>query len=347
MKNHRIPDEKPGILYPPASSVHTPGFTGFKIKRRIQVLGSALFNKSKMMLIKKKIKSVYPVLMFIFLGQPSVMQAFTSLPKTAFPASYYEGISLVVNDSVMADILAGRENLNPEFPLYPGIYDFVMTYQDQHSRLFDKMKMSKQYYLQMIDKIFGRQKLPVELKYLAVVESKLKNNAVSSTGAAGIWQFMPSTGELFGLNISDEGDDRMNAWKSSVAAARYLKYLYRIYHDWLLVVAAYNSGPGTVNRAIRKSGSRNFWELQEFLPRETRLHVKKFIATHYYFEGSGSAVTTGKYDIEKSETQNLPAITGEQGQEDESKEKTPERKLHPKPITLFYQDDQWSLTLKK
>src|SRR5258705_8263437 len=110
---------------------------------------------------------------------------------------------------------------------------------------------------------------------------------------------MPGTAKIFGLKITAKYDERQHVWKSSVAAARYLNELYAYFGDWLLVIAAYNSGPAPVLNAIKKSGSRNFWKLQYFLPKETRLHVKRFIATHYYFEGGGSLVTLGKAEAEK------------------------------------------------
>lgn len=143
----------------------------------------------------------------------------------------------------------------------------------------------------IIDSVFGRYGLPVELKYLAVIESELKPSALSHVGARGPWQFMPATAQILGLKINRYCDERTDFYKSTIAAARYLKDLYALYDDWLLVLAAYNGGPGPVNSAIQKSGSKNFWVLQDYLPSESKDHVKKFIATHYYFEGRGSVTT--------------------------------------------------------
>ena len=109
-----------------------------------------------------------------------------------------------------------------------------------------------------------------------------------------MWQFMPSTARNFGLRVKGKTDERTYAYKSTVAAAKYLSYLHELFDDWLLTIAAYNSGPGYVYNAIKKSGSRNFWVLQRFLPLETRNHVKKFISTHYFFEGHGSLATMTK-----------------------------------------------------
>ena len=139
--------------------------------------------------------------------------------------------------------------------------------------------------------------MPLQLKYLAVVESKLKTTAVSRVGATGLWQFMPSTAKRMGLKITSKYDERKNAYKSTVAAAKYLTLLHGYLNDWLLVVAAYNSGLGNVYKAIKKSGSRDFWKLQHHLPAETRLHVKRFIGTHSYFEKEVSLVVLTKAEV--------------------------------------------------
>jgi membrane-bound lytic murein transglycosylase D len=110
---------------------------------------------------------------------------------------------------------------------------------------------------------------------------------------------MPATARQLGLTVTGKRDDRRDYQKSTHAAAKYLTYLYGLYKDWLLVIAAYNGGPGNVNAAIRKSGSRNFWDLQNYLPTESRNHVKKFIATHFIMEGTGgmTTLTRGETDL--------------------------------------------------
>lgn len=189
--------------------------------------------------------------------------------------------------------------LKPEIPLHSSIGSFVETYAENNGRFFEKIKVSKAGHFKTIEKIFLQNKIPIELKYLAVVESKMNTNAISGCGALGLWQFMPATGKIYGLRVTSSYDDRKHVWKSTVAAAKYLNYLYEMLGDWLLVIASYNSGPAPVLNAIKRSGSRNFWKLQSFLPKETRMHVKKFIATHYFFEGKGSRVTMGKEESEK------------------------------------------------
>jgi membrane-bound lytic murein transglycosylase D len=205
----------------------------------------------------------------------------------------------IYNDSILLSVTGKSSFTIPEIPLHISMGKFVQEYAEDYTELFEKIKLNKSGYLKTIDKVFTQYEIPVELKYLAIIESKLNTNALSGCGAKGLWQFMPGTAKTFGLKITAKYDERQHVWKSSVAAARYLTMLYGYFEDWLLVVAAYNSGPAPVLNAIKKSGSKNFWTLQYFLPKETRLHVKRFIATHYYFEGKGSMVTLGKTESEK------------------------------------------------
>ncbi|MEO5591498.1 MAG: lytic transglycosylase domain-containing protein [Chitinophagaceae bacterium] len=171
---------------------------------------------------------------------------------------------------------------------------FVHNYIQKNNEELVKIKQRSKSPFKTMDVVFRKYGLPVELKYLAVIESELKTSAVSRVGAVGPWQFMPVTAKILGLKISAANDERKQYNKSTKAAAVYLRDLYTEFGDWLLVMAAYNCGPGPVYTAIHKSGSRNFWNLQAYLPGESRDHVKKFIATHYYFEGNGSVTTLTK-----------------------------------------------------
>ncbi|MBU9935486.1 MAG: lytic transglycosylase domain-containing protein, partial [Ferruginibacter sp.] len=174
----------------------------------------------------------------------------------------------------------------------PNAESYMQDYLKSHSDHLIKMKGWGQPYFNLIDNILSRYGLPRELKYLAVIESNLRPGATSWKGAGGPWQFMPYTARDYGLVVNNFLDERRDYYKSTHAAARYLLTLYGQMHDWLLVIAAYNGGPGRVYDAIKKSGSRNFWSLQYYLPAESRNHVKKFIATHYIMEGSGGVTTT-------------------------------------------------------
>ncbi|MEO6229323.1 MAG: lytic transglycosylase domain-containing protein [Ferruginibacter sp.] len=173
----------------------------------------------------------------------------------------------------------------------PNAEIFVQDYMKAHGSYLKNMKTWGVPYFNLIENILQQYGLPRELKYIAVIESNLSSGATSNVGAGGPWQFMPYTARDYGLVVNGYQDDRRDYYKSTHAAARYLLYLYRQMHDWLLVMAAYNGGPGRVYAAIKKSGSKNFWSLQQYLPAESRIYVKRFIATHYIMEGTGGVTT--------------------------------------------------------
>lgn len=184
--------------------------------------------------------------------------------------------------------------------LNPRAISFVQDYMEKNSEDLESMKAWGKPYFNVMDMILVSHNLPKELKYLAVIESRLHTGAVSWAGAVGPWQLMPATARLLGLKVSRKKDERTNYIKSTHAAARYLTDLYDQFGDWLLVIAAYNGGAGNVLKAIRKSGSRNFWDLQYYLPAESRNHVKKFIGTHYIFEGQGGLTTLTKKETDEN-----------------------------------------------
>lgn len=201
--------------------------------------------------------------------------------------------------------LFAKYNYNPALPyssqVNPHAESYMQDYLKSHSNNLIKMKGWGQPYFNLIDNVLSQYGLPRELKYLAVIESNLSTKATSWVGAGGPWQFMPYTARDYGLVVNNVLDERRDYYKSTHAAARYLLTLYGQMKDWLLVIAAYNGGPGRVYSAIKKSGSRNFWSLQYYLPTESRNHVKKFIATHYIMEGTGGVTTVanvkGNYDL--------------------------------------------------
>jgi membrane-bound lytic murein transglycosylase D len=178
--------------------------------------------------------------------------------------------------------------------LNPRAIAFVQDYIEKNSDNLLEMKSWGRPYLNLMEGVLTEYGLPSELKYLAVIESNLKPTSVSWAGAVGPWQLMPATARILGLQVSRKHDERTNYYKSTKAAARYLRDLYAEFGDWLLVIAAYNGGSAPVDRAIKRSGSDNFWDLQYYLPTESRNHVKKFIATHYIFEGQGGVTTLTK-----------------------------------------------------
>ncbi len=175
--------------------------------------------------------------------------------------------------------------------LNPRAISYVQDFMIHNKKELDDMKSWGRPYFNLINGILTQYGLPCELKYLAVIESNLKPTALSWAGAVGPWQLMPATARLLGLKVTRKVDERKNYYKSTKAAAIYLRDLYTELGDWLLVIAAYNGGTAHVYSAIKKSHSRDFWNLQYFLPAESRNHVKKFIGTQYTFEGQGSVTT--------------------------------------------------------
>lgn len=237
----------------------------------------------------------------------------TTLPLVAFMYSFagkQQADSLIsIGDSTVSRVNP-REGFRNLFAasaagissvkLNPMAVSFVEDYTEQYTEKLSKMKTWGRPYFDLIDEVLAKHNLPTELKYLSVIESELKSNATSWVGAKGPWQLMPGTARELGLKVNRSVDERKDYTKSTEAAAKYLTNLHNIFNDWLLVIASYNCGPGPVLSAIRKSGSRNFWALQNYLPTESRNHVKKFIATHYIMQGDGSITT-----LTKAETDNL------------------------------------------
>lgn len=182
--------------------------------------------------------------------------------------------------------------------LNPMAISFVESYIAKNKKGMLAMKDWASPYFDMMDAVLLQHGVPKEMKYLAVIESGLRYNAISWAGAVGPWAFMPAAAKEYGLKVTKHYDERLDYYKSTHAAASLLTDLYRKYGDWLLVVAAYNGGPGNVNKAIKRSGgSKDFWTLQYHLPNESMNHVKKFIATHYIFEGEGGITTITKAEV--------------------------------------------------
>lgn len=162
------------------------------------------------------------------------------------------------------------------------VKNYIHLYADKRRELTSRVLGLSQLYFPLFEEILDKEGLPEEFKYLSVVESALNPVAKSRMGATGIWQFMLNTGKLYDLKVNSYTDDRRDPVKATYAACKYFRDMYDIYRDWLLVIAAYNCGPGNVNRAIVRSGGKtNFWEISRFLPKETRGYVPAFIAVCY------------------------------------------------------------------
>jgi len=201
-------------------------------------------------------------------GQPSSDAAKTVQTTTATKANFN---------------LSSKENFSFAVPGRQ-VRKFVDAYIKTNDDCLSTIKSRSKRPFAIIDSILESYGVPAELRYLAVIESELKSTAVSRVGARGPWQLMAQTARELGLKVNGRRDERTNYYKSTRAAALYLRDLHNEFKDWLLVLAAYNAGPVPVYRAIHRSHSRNFWALERYLPAESRQHVKRFIATAWYFD---------------------------------------------------------------
>ena len=242
--------------------------------------------------------AVLGCLIFVAAASGMISVGKRAYPRMATPAS--KTLHQFDSNGICTCIpFTSKEELDdaPRVELNKNVAAFVNKYNKQNGIFLDKAKAKTESYFVLIDSVLRLNEVPAELKYLAFIESGMKKNPVSKTGAIGPWALMPKAAKQYGLKTG-HNDERLNYNKSTVAAAALLKDFYNEYGDWLLAVAAYNCGPGTMERAIKKSGSHNYWQLQNFLPPETRSHVRKFIAVHYHFEGHGSLVTMTKAETE-------------------------------------------------
>ena len=167
----------------------------------------------------------------------------------------------------------------------PGLENIIKSFLKNRKKSFERLMAVSEYYFPVLEEALAKQNIPLEIKYLAVVESALNPKAVSKMGATGIWQFMYHTAKQYGLKIDSYVDERSDPLKASAAATQYMTNMYKIFGDWDLVLAAYNSGPGNVAKAIRRSGGQqNYWNIRKNLPKETQGYVPAFLATMYMYE---------------------------------------------------------------
>ncbi|MEC5165249.1 membrane-bound lytic murein transglycosylase D [Flavobacterium sp. PL11] len=166
-----------------------------------------------------------------------------------------------------------------------GLENIIKSFLKNRKKSFERLMGVSEYYFPLFEEALAKQNVPLEIKYLAVVESALNPRAVSKMGATGLWQFMYHTGKQYGLKIDSYVDERSDPLKSSQAATQYMTNMYKIFGDWDLVLASYNSGPGNVSKAIRRSGGqKNYWNIRKNLPKETQGYVPAFLATMYLYE---------------------------------------------------------------
>lgn len=186
-----------------------------------------------------------------------------------------------------------------EMPFNSVVKTYIEMYTQRRRTLVEEMLGMSLYYMPIFEQALEKEGLPLELKYLPVIESALNPDAISRVGATGLWQFMISTAKGLGLEVNSLVDERRDPYRASEKAAVYLKNLYNIYHDWSLVIAAYNCGPGNVNKALRRAGGsgKDFWAIYPYLPKETRGYVPAFIAANYvmtYFKNHNISPSLAK-----------------------------------------------------
>lgn len=207
------------------------------------------------------------------------------LAQVQQPISTEPPISELPTDTLKARLARLNEKTPFNIAYNPSLENVIKSFLTRKRGLMQRMLTASQFYFPLFEQEFDNLDVPLEMKYLAIVESALNPKARSRVGATGLWQFMFGTGKIYGLEVSSYVDERSDPIAATQAAAKYLKRLYGIFNDWDLALAAYNSGPGNVNKAIRRSGGyKNYWNIRRNLPRETAGYVPAFLATMYLFE---------------------------------------------------------------
>ena len=197
---------------------------------------------------------------------------------------------ITIDEELPTDLLKERlQVMNQKSPFEieynQGLENIIKSFLKNRKKSFSRLMALSEYYFPIFEDAFAKQNVPLEIKYLAVVESALNPKAVSKMGATGIWQFMYGTGKQYDLKIDSYIDERSDPLKSTLAASEYMTKMYNVFGDWELVLASYNSGPGNVTKAIRRSGGKTkYWDIRNYLPKETQGYVPAFLATMYLFE---------------------------------------------------------------
>ena len=207
---------------------------------------------------------------------------YKTVRELKYDSIYYPELSTDTLKHRLA-LLNAKTPFNIEYN--PSLENVIKGYLKNRKESLERLMALSEYYFPMFERELDNYNIPLEIKYLAIVESALKPRAKSRVGATGLWQFMFATGKQFGLDVSSYVDERSDPIKSTEAACKYLENLYKIFGDWDLALAAYNSGPGNVTKAIRRSGGyQNYWNIRSNLPRETAGYLPAFLATMYIFE---------------------------------------------------------------
>ncbi len=233
----------------------------------------------------------------------------TSLFALFAPSAFSNGDISSYTEVSKNELKQRIESLHSEVDLRytDEVHKIINTYIKKYRRGSERLLGLSEQFFPLYEAEFQKQGLPSELKYLSVIESGLKPNALSGSGAAGLWQFMKGTGRLYGLRINSTVDERRDPIKSTQAASEYLKDLHQQFGDWTLALAAYNCGPGNVRKALRRSQEEEFWSMKGrgFLPKETRRYIPKYVAMSYLMSYSHAHNLYPEYE----EINNLATVT--------------------------------------
>ena len=237
--------------------------------------------------MKKYILNLVVVLVCCFLffstaafGQQNGEESLGNVEGIVMPNYHYDYVPDFTYQEVAERIQA--MNLEMQFELNDRVFSFIQYFTVRNREYIKMVLARKEQYFPMYSETMQNHDMPSDIIYLSIVESGLDPKIKSKMGAVGLWQFMPATGREYGMQVSTDMDDRMDPEKSTVAAAKYLKSLYRMFGNWEVALAAYNCGPGNVRKAIRKSGGKTtFWGIYDHLPKETRSYVPQFQAMLY------------------------------------------------------------------
>lgn len=214
------------------------------------------------------------------------LDIYTAISEDIKNINIDEKVDYELPTELLKERLAAMDAKSPfNIEYNPGLENIIKSFLKNRKKSFGRLMAISEYYFPMFEEALAKQNVPLEIKYLAVVESALNPKAVSRMGATGLWQFMYQTGKQYNLKIDSYVDERSDPLKSSDAAAQYMTNMYAIFGDWDLVLASYNSGPGNVAKAIRRSGGQqNYWNIRKNLPKETQGYVPAFLATMYIYE---------------------------------------------------------------
>ena len=293
----------------------------------LSFLGLGLYSQAELAVKAKDSTNVDSVFQASYLPDDPFLEMLDSLHEAHIfnenPISYNVEILNVHNypldsipvysDSIMKLRFQDMDDFSPiAFTYNDKVKRLIEVYGTHRRLMLSRVMGMSELYFPMFEEELEKEDLPMELKYLPVVESALNNTVRSRAGAVGMWQFMYRTGKYLGLEINSYVDERRDPIKSTQTAIKYLKYLHGMYDDWLLALAAYNAGPGNVNKAIRRAGGKkNFWAIQYGLPRETRNYVPSFMAVAYLLNHSADH---NLYPVKpKFEIRNVDTVTVKQG----------------------------------